>query len=169
MSFKSGTTNKSATVLVAVDDGKYVASIFNFADEGLIVGANLLEDNKFAIESQLVLDGGDEQGLFYTYALSDDEESVSELIEGTGTDKVLTYDGKWTLYSETGYWFGAKSTLKVTITDDVTTFVYPSSSGISAIKTEKTDGAIYSIDGRRLNEVPSQGLYIRNGKKFFVK
>lgn len=43
------------------------------------------------------------------------------------------------------------------------------SDGISTIKAEKTDGAIYSIDGRRLNEVPATGLYIQNGKKYVVK
>ena len=44
------------------------------------------------------------------------------------------------------------------------------SAGITPIvNTDKADGAIYSIDGRRLNEIPAKGLYIQNGKKFVVK
>lgn len=33
----------------------------------------------------------------------------------------------------------------------------------------KTDNAIYSIDGRKLNAVPQHGLYIMNGKKHAVR
>lgn len=44
-----------------------------------------------------------------------------------------------------------------------------STNGISTIKSEKKDGAIYSIDGCLLNEVPTSGLYIQNGKKYMVK
>lgn len=42
-------------------------------------------------------------------------------------------------------------------------------SGIAPVKVEKADGAIYSIDGRRLNEAPTKGLYIQNGKKYIAK
>lgn len=41
---------------------------------------------------------------------------------------------------------------------------------ISHITTSaKTDNAIYSIDGRKLNAVPQHGLYIMNGKKHAVR
>lgn len=41
---------------------------------------------------------------------------------------------------------------------------------ISHITTSaKTDNAIYSIDGRKLNAVPQHGLYIMNGKKHVVR
>lgn len=43
-------------------------------------------------------------------------------------------------------------------------------SGITPVtKVEKNDGAIYSIDGRRLNEIPAKGIYIQNGKKYLKK
>lgn len=41
---------------------------------------------------------------------------------------------------------------------------------ISHITTSaKTDNAIYSIDGRKLNSVPQHGLYIMNGKKHVAR
>ncbi|WP_297141153.1 hypothetical protein [uncultured Prevotella sp.] len=41
---------------------------------------------------------------------------------------------------------------------------------ISHITTSaKTDNAIYSLDGRKLNAVPQHGLYIMNGKKHAVR
>ena len=41
---------------------------------------------------------------------------------------------------------------------------------ISHITTSaKTDNAIYSIDGRKLNAVPQHGLYIMNGKKHVAR
>lgn len=41
---------------------------------------------------------------------------------------------------------------------------------ISHVTTSaKTDNAIYSIDGRKLNAVPQHGLYIMNGKKYAVR
>lgn len=43
------------------------------------------------------------------------------------------------------------------------------SAGISNIKVEQSDAAIYSIDGRRLEKVPAHGLYIQNGKKYIAK
>ena len=45
------------------------------------------------------------------------------------------------------------------------------SAGIAPViqNGEVGNGAIYSIDGRRLNEVPAKGLYIQNGKKYIAK
>ena len=41
--------------------------------------------------------------------------------------------------------------------------------GISEFKSEKRfDGAIYNLKGQRIS-VPARGLFIRNGRKFFVK
>jgi hypothetical protein len=41
--------------------------------------------------------------------------------------------------------------------------------GISELKSEKRfDGAIYNLKGQRIS-VPARGLFIRNGRKFFVK
>lgn len=43
------------------------------------------------------------------------------------------------------------------------------STGITTINaTERFDGAIYNLRGQRIT-TPAKGLYIRNGKKFFMK
>ena len=40
---------------------------------------------------------------------------------------------------------------------------------VEAMKTQvRLDGAIYNLRGQRVT-TPGKGLYIRNGKKFFVK
>lgn len=39
-------------------------------------------------------------------------------------------------------------------------------SGISNIVSSSSDDSLYDLQGRRLNEVPSKGIYIQNGKKF---
>ena len=43
--------------------------------------------------------------------------------------------------------------------------------GIQTLSTSlnTTDSAVYDLQGRRLNEKPVRGLYIQNGRKFFVK
>ena len=44
-----------------------------------------------------------------------------------------------------------------------------STSGINEVKSDKRfDGAIYNLKGQRIS-VPARGLYIMNGRKFFVK
>ena len=42
--------------------------------------------------------------------------------------------------------------------------------GIHEVASEKiSDDSYYDLQGRRLNEQPAKGLYIRNGKKYYVK
>ncbi len=44
------------------------------------------------------------------------------------------------------------------------------SAGINEVANEKiSDDSYYDLQGRRLNEQPAKGLYIRNGKKYYVK
>jgi hypothetical protein len=44
-----------------------------------------------------------------------------------------------------------------------------STSGINVVKAvNRFEGAIYNMKGQRVNS-PSRGLYIMNGKKYFVK
>lgn len=43
------------------------------------------------------------------------------------------------------------------------------SSGIRSVEAVRTDGAIYNLQGRRLQQTPQRGLYIQNGKKYMVK
>jgi hypothetical protein len=42
-------------------------------------------------------------------------------------------------------------------------------SGIRSVETVRTDGAIYDLQGRRIQQTPQRGLYIQNGKKYMVK
>ena len=45
---------------------------------------------------------------------------------------------------------------------------YKEALAVSEVKTAKTDGAIYDLSGRRVAKA-TKGLYIKDGKKFFVK
>ena len=45
---------------------------------------------------------------------------------------------------------------------------YKEALAVSEVKTAKTDGAIYDLSGRRVVKA-TKGLYIKDGKKFFVK
>lgn len=38
------------------------------------------------------------------------------------------------------------------------------STGITKVNTQRTDDAIYDLQGRRLNAAPAKGIYIKNGK-----
>lgn len=38
------------------------------------------------------------------------------------------------------------------------------STGITKVNTQRTDDAIYDLQGRRLNTAPAKGIYIKNGK-----
>ena len=38
--------------------------------------------------------------------------------------------------------------------------------GIEQITVSEANGDIYDLQGRRLNNVPQQGVYIRNGQKY---
>ena len=160
---------------IAVDDD--VVSVTNFGGFGETVKINLASDNTLTIKKQLIYQGGDTYGNFYTYSYKSGVSNPTKLsqiisetpISGEYNAEILSW-GPWIMYSKVSYTkeYGTLYAGGAAFYTDGTKFPDPSA-GISAIKTEKTDGAIYSIDGRRLNEVPSQGLYIRNGKKYFVK
>ena len=49
------------------------------------------------------------------------------------------------------------------LNDATTGISNPISADVSA-----PPGLIYSLDGRRLNQTPSQGIYITNGKKYLA-
>ncbi len=42
-------------------------------------------------------------------------------------------------------------------------------SGIESVETESGKTIIYDLQGRKLNGIPAQGIYIKNGNKHFVK
>lgn len=72
------------------------------------------------------------------------------------------FTSKWTNFGIQSIYYGGGECKKSAV-------VWYKTDGISTMKAEKTEGVIYSIDGRRLNKVPTSGLYIQNGKKYVVK
>ena len=46
---------------------------------------------------------------------------------------------------------------------------YGNSTGIGSIGTQSDPEAIFDISGRRLNELPKQGIIIKNNKKIYIK
>ena len=116
-------------VFVSVDNNQAV--IWNYEGEGFVVEVELTEGNTFVIPNQLVYEGGS-YGDFYTYSANENSVTSTE-ITGTGTDKVLTFDGDWTFYAPTTtYWFDLYTNTTITITDDETTFVYPTIPDVAA-------------------------------------
>ena len=112
---------KEAAADVAIDlyTEANVATVWNFADEGVAVDVTLKPEGKFVIEPQLVYEGGEKYGDFYTYCA----DGATPTITGTGTENTLTFSSTWTCYApSTGYWFGEQQ--PATITFDGT-FVYP--------------------------------------------
>lgn len=79
-----------------------------------------------------------------------DMELTAQLIADISADKLYIQGKNFTINS-------------VQIVREVAT-------AISHVTTSvKTDNAIYSLDGRKLNAVPQHGLYIMNGKKHVVR
>ena len=117
--------SKSAEQNIAVDidfdEDYFIATVWNFADEGVGIYVTLKPEGKFVIESQLIYEGGETYGDFYTYTT--DGSSVDPLITGTGTENTLTFGSTWTCYApSTGYWFGKNDAATITFDG---TFVYP--------------------------------------------
>ena len=109
----------SAEVFIEVDAENFVATVWNFADEGVAVDVTLKAGGKFAIASQLIYEGGSTYGDFYTY----NSDCTTPTITGVGTENSLTFDSKWTCYAPTtGYWFGAQDAATITFDG---TFAYP--------------------------------------------
>ncbi|MBR6189616.1 MAG: choice-of-anchor J domain-containing protein [Prevotella sp.] len=120
---KDETANEVPVVIEQDPENIKNVTVYNFADEATAVVVTMKADNKFAINSQLVYDGGSTYGQFYTYAT--DGESVSATITGTGTEDALTFDGSWTLYApSTGYWYGLLDAATIAYTDG-SQFEYP--------------------------------------------
>ena len=106
-------------VAIDFDAENFVATVWNFADEGVGIDITMKPGNKFAIEPQLVYEGGSTYGDFYTYCA----DGETPIIRGTGTENTLTFATTWTCYApSTGYWFGKQE--PATITFDGT-FTYP--------------------------------------------
>lgn len=122
---------KSKPVVVLQSEDLKTVTVFNFGGYETAIDISIKEDNKFVIESQLVEDGGETYGKFYTYGLSDDESSFVALT-GTGTETTLTFDCKWTLYSTTGYWYGAQVPATITLAEGET-IEYPVYEDVAAM------------------------------------
>lgn len=107
-----------AVIYIDVDEENYIATVWNFADEGVAVDVTLKPEGKFVIEPQLIYEGGSTYGDFYTFD-SDWESAIS----GTGTENTLTFANTWTICApSTGYWFGEQPAATITFDG---TFVYP--------------------------------------------
>ena len=105
-------------IYIDVDEVNYIATVWNFADEGVAVDVTLKPEGKFIIEPQLIYEGGSTYGDFYTY-----DSDWKSLISGTGTENTLTFANTWTICApSTGYWFGEQPAATITFDG---TFVYP--------------------------------------------
>lgn len=113
------------------DDPK-MAAVFNFGGAGTAINVSMKEDHTFVIESQLVEDGGEEYGQFYTYGLDEEGENLVTLT-GKGTETTLTFDCNWTIYAPaTGYWYGLLQPATITLTDG-SSFLYPNIPDVAAM------------------------------------
>lgn len=166
-------TASSEDVFITQQDEN--VTVVNFMGNGFFVDITLTDEQYFYIDPEQVVysytdedDSGEEVTYeFKPYSLLNDDTELG-MIYGTGTDKALTFVTDWTLYDDSGRWFGKKTKTTIEYTDD-STFDYSFETGIAPVKIEKANEAIYGIDGRRLNEVPAKGLYIQNGKKYIAK
>ena len=101
------------------DEDYFIATVWNFGGEGVGIDVTLKPEGKFVIESQLIYEGGETYGDFYTY----NSDCNTPTISGTGTENTLTFGSTWTCYApSTGYWYNVQQ--PATITFDGT-FVYP--------------------------------------------
>ena len=49
------------------------------------------------------------------------------------------------------------------------TIVFDESTGIKAMTTQHSDGMVYDLQGRRISQPVTKGIYVKNGKKYLVK
>lgn len=131
---EDGAYEEDLFIYVDEEDPKSV-NVFNFAGEETMVVVTLKEDHTFFIDNQLIWDGGDTYGKFYTYGITDDGENVIDLT-GKGTDTVLTFDCYWSIYApSSGYWWGLLSPATITLTDG-STFTYPNIPDVAAMPAD---------------------------------
>lgn len=162
-------------VAVEIAESANTVSVTNFAGYGETVQIVLSDDNTLSIAKQLVWQGGTTYGDFnsYSYKETSGATKYSQII----SEKPITGEynadglawGPWVMYSKVGLKeYGMLYAGGMVFYTDGTKFSDPSA-GISSIKAEQPDAAIYSIDGRRLDKAPAHGLYIQNGKKYLAK
>ena len=113
---------EEAIVDIDVDEEKFIATVWNFADEGVAVDVTLKPEGKFVIEPQIIQEGftyeGNPTGDFYVYA-----SDCNNPISGTGTENTLTFGSTWTKFApESGLWYGELAAATITFDG---TFVYP--------------------------------------------
>lgn len=138
-----GEENAKVYIYQDPEDPK-TATVFNFGNWEVAIDVSMKEDKTFVIESQLVYDGGDTYGQFYTYGLTDDATDFLTLT-GTGTETKLDFDCMWTAYSNKGRWFGAQDPATITLTDG-SNFVYPSIPDVAAMPADPKVMAVSEYD-----------------------
>ena len=154
------------------EENPKTVTVYNFGGLEVAIDITLDEDKTFVIDSQLVEDGGEEYGQFYTYGLNDEENSLISLT-GIGTETTLTFDCKWTAYAESGYWYGAQGPAIITITDGK--FAYPVISDVAAMPANPKILKVIEYDaaegyGAVIINVPStdaDGNDIKKSKLFY--
>jgi hypothetical protein len=109
-------------VPVAVtEDENYKVTVTDFAGVAVNpVYIQLAADNTWEAEQTVLYTSS--QGYNYTLCQA---TSPYGAVTGTGTEKVLTFDGSWTgLDQEAGYWIGSRTETTITLISD-DEFVYP--------------------------------------------
>jgi len=169
------TVKQSVNVYIYQDpESPKTATIYNFAGWETAIVVDMKEDQTFEIKSQLVEDGGETYGMFYTYGLSDDESTIFANLTGVGTETTLTIDGKFTAYAETGYWYGSQGLATITMTDGE--FAYPFIPDVAAMPADPAIASVGAYDpekdyGYVIADVPVtdvDGNDIKESKLYYV-
>ena len=126
MSWGEGEDAESNNVYIEQDpESPKIVTVYNFGGFETAIDVKMKEDNKFAIENQLVYDYGEEYGEFRTYGLYGEKDNLMAMITGEGTKTALTFSGPWTVYSSASeQWFGKMEAATIALTDG-SEFIYP--------------------------------------------
>ncbi|MBR3444552.1 MAG: hypothetical protein IKH14_01590 [Prevotella sp.] len=161
------------TYPVNVTQDGNVVHVQNFCGGTNTINIELQAPNTLSIAPQVGVYSGKE----YTYYPSPEGElgyDPDGVIQGTGTDKELTWGSFSRRIAATGSGYQYKSGIITFVNTDVDQFSFPEEpTGIRTVNNgEQTVGndAWYTIDGKRLQAEPTtKGIYVRGGKKIVVK
>ena len=165
----SGTSNVSVPVFVTYDVYEEGAEnpndsieIYNFAGNGLIVGAKLFADKTFRIVSQTSSYGGSTYGTYSTYSSDAEANESKDPITGTGDENALTFGTYWMQLSTTNYWRGLHSNTTLSYTDG-SKFKFPvDAAGINAttVAKEVASESYVDLSGRKVS-ADAKGLVLK--------
>ena len=99
-------------------------------------------------------------GLYSPYEFAEADKSIFFLAPGN----------KFTYVAEPGIMKGMRAYFTLSGIPEAMLATVPVTigtvDGIISVTSENSDGRIYDLQGRRLNKVPAQGVYIKNGHKY---